>query len=308
VKKNVLWRALLLAIAAIFCITSAAVKTATSLDKVPGLLKTPEGKKVFREQMAGRPAPDKLGLSLPAGLTDKDITGLLIPGSNAPLNTIGAKPLASQPDLYIAIVCTGGDLPTTVYDTRCAQSQTSEVKPSLQITLGLIEVKPGAPPHLAAKPLVVDLGVDWGHADLSSAPDALGDATGDTIRPDEIDGFDLAPYRIALATPAFGVRGSWMDGYSGGMASYSALYLFAVIDGALKQVFATPMSAYKDIAGDWNKDGTRQHDITDTANVLVISTHQTDGYFNLILKSRSGRAHRLFRWSAIASAYRASGG
>lgn len=303
-KKTVFWRALLLVFFAVFWAPLAAAETASSLDKVPGLLKTPEAKKAFRVQIEGQPAPDKLGLHLPNGLTSKDITALLIPGSQAPLNAVGAKPLASHAGLYIAIVCTGGDLPKMSYDTPCAQAQASDAKPPLRVTLGLVEAGQAAPPHLAAKPLVLDLGVDWRHARLSSTPDALDDAKGDTIRPDGIDGFDLAPYRIAPAVPAFGLRGSWMDGYSGGMASYSALFLFAAVDGALRQVFTAPVSAYKDIAGDWNKDGTRQHDITESADVLVISSHKTDGYFDLILKSRSGHDHRVYRWSAPAMAYR----
>jgi hypothetical protein len=44
-----------------------------------------------------------------------------------------------------------------------------------------------------------------------------------------------------------------------------ALYLFAIGGDRLRQVFAAPMSAYRDIAGDWHKDATRDHDITDSA-------------------------------------------
>ena len=37
--------------------------------------------------------------------------------------------------------------------------------------------------------------------------------------------------------------------------------LILYVDGAVKQILAVPMSAFKDVAGDWNKDGTRDHQI-----------------------------------------------
>lgn len=87
------------------------------------------------------------------------------------------------------------------------------------------------------------------------------------------------------------------------MASY-ALYLFAVADGALKMVLAVPMSSYTDIAGDWHKDGTRKHDITQSANILIVSKHSTNGHFDLRLKSRTGHWQRHYQWSPATAAYR----
>lgn len=294
--------AALLLLCPMFAIVPQAsrAETAKSLGQVPSLLKTPEAKKVFKEQMEGAPTPDKLGIRLPAGLTAKAIAALVLPADNkAPLNTVGAKALPDQPDLYAAIVCTGGDVPTGPTDMKCNQFSGSNAKPPLQAHLGVIEMKPGAAPRLIAKPTTVDGTVTWRNTGLPSAPDAL-----DGPSPQQYDGFDLAPYRISKTERAFGLRGAWSDSYSGGMGSYSALYLFAVIDGTLKEVLAVPMSSYKDIAGDWHKDGTRSHDITQGANVLIISKRSTNGYFDLLLKARIGHWQRLYQWSKAAGAYR----
>ncbi len=250
--------------------------------------------------------PDLLGLHLPPGLAAPVIARLLLPADNtAPLNAVGARPLPGQPDRYIAIVCTGGDIPTGKDDPRC--SQYAGAHPPLHAYVGLIEAQPGRNPHLLARPASVDGMVDWRHTDLPTAPEALDDAHGDRIPASSWNRFDLAPYRIALGRTAFGLRGGWSDGFSGGMASYDALFLFAVRHGALREVLAVPMSSYQDLAGDWHKDGTRDHEISQGANILLVGTHRTDGHFDLLLKSRDGRHHRLYRWSAAAGAYRPVG-
>ncbi len=298
------WLGLLLTLAA----PAAFGQTAHSLDQVPGLLKTPESKQVFREQIEGQPAPDRLGVHLPDGLSAKQITALLLPpGISAKLNVVGAKPLPGEADQYVAIVCVGGDIPTSKDDPTCTRSPNEDDIPPVQAYVGVIEAKPGTAPRLVATPLLVDGMVNWHDTDLPAAPEALDDAKGDKIGPDGFDGFDLAPYRIAPDRRAFGLRGAWADSYSGGGAEYSALYLFAVIDGAVHQVLAAPMSAYEDIAGDWHKDGTRDHDITDAANLLIVTAHATGGYFDLLLKSRTGHASRTYRWSAASAAYRQVG-
>jgi len=287
------------------CLNAAHAETAHSLGQVPSLLKTPESKEVFKEQMEGKPAPDKLGTHLPAGLSAQAIAALLLPAdSKSPLNSVGAKPLPGEPGLYVAIVCTGGDIPTRAEDMQCNQFPGEGAKSPLEARLGVIEVKPGVPPKLVAKSAGVDGSVNWRDTELPSAPDALDQTGSNGIRPQQYDGFDLAPYRISKTQRAFGLRGAWFDGYSGGMGSYSALYLFAIVDGTLKMVLAVPMVAYKDIAGDWNKDGTRSHDITQGANILIVSKHSTNGHFDLQLRSRTGHWQRLYQWSSTAAAYR----
>jgi hypothetical protein len=291
-----------------FQVPAAWAQTAHSLDQVPQLLKSPEAKGVYAQQMEGKPPPDNLGITLPAGLAAKDITALLLPARDTDkLNAVAAKPWPGQPDRYVALVCTGGDIPTGPDDPPCSQSQGDDSKPPLRVFLGVIEAKAGAQPRLAAKPLAVTGMVNWRDTTLPSAPDALDDAKGDEISPDAYSGFDLAPYRIAADQPAFGLRGTWSVMYSGGGGDWSALYLFAVVDGAGRQVLAVPMSVLKDVAGDWHKDQTRDHQITDESNILIVTQHSADGHFDLLLKSRTGHQQRLYQWSASAEAYKPAG-
>jgi len=286
---------------------AAIAQTAHSLDQVPALLKTPEARNFYAQQMAGAPAPDKLGVHLPTGLSAQQITALLPPPAGAKLNVVGAKPLPGQADRYVALVCTGGSIPTGPDDTPCTRVLGDDAASPLQVMLGVIEMKPGAAPTLAAKSLRVDGKVNWKDTALPAAPQALDDAADGTITPDGYDGFDLAPYKIATDQTAFGLRGVWTESYSGGGANYSALYLFGVIDGAVKQILAVPMSAFQDIAGDWHKDGTRDHQITDAANLLVVTSHSTAGHFDLLLKSRTGNRQRTYRWSAATATYQPAG-
>lgn len=283
-------------------------QTAHSLDQVPGLLKTPESKQVFAEQMEGKPAADRLGLHLPDGLTAQQIAGLLLPaGAGTKVNIVGARKLPDQPDRYVAIVCVGGDVPSRPDDTPCNRYPGEDTTPPVQAYVGVIAAKPGTPPTLVAGPLRVDGMLNWRDTDLPAAPQALDDAKEDAIAPDGFDGFDLAPYQITPNQRAFGLRGTWSEAYSGGGAQYGGLYLFAVIDGAMRQILAVPMSAYQDIAGDWHKDGTRDHQITDAANVLIVTGHSTDGYFDLRLNRRAGHSSRTYRWSAATGTYRLVG-
>jgi hypothetical protein len=275
-----------------------------SLDQVPGALKTPEGKATFSEQMEGTPAPDALGIHLPVALSAKIITDLLIPpdDSNA-RNFIGAKPWPARPDSYVAIVCTGGAEPLEA-DPQCAQPRDYDKKQQpLHVYLGVIEVKDGAAPRLVAKSDPVNVTVNWKNSGLPAQPMAVEDAKGAPIVPDRFDRFDLAAYKITPDTLAFGLRGNWFEGYSGGGAEYGSLHLFALEGDVLKPVLSVPMSAYSDVAGEWHKDQTRNHTIKEGSNVLVVSPHAVDLHFDLSVKNRSGHWQRLYRWSKTAGVY-----
>ncbi len=284
---------------------TANAETVHSLDQVPGHLKTPEARETFREQIVGKPAPDRLGAHLPAALPAAAVTRLLVPdGDRAAATVVGAKPWRS--DLFVAIVCTGGAPPFDPKAPQCGRPDRVSKAPPLHIYLGVLEHK-GAAPKLLAKSGPVDCAMRWDDSGLPRQPAAADEANGAPIAPDSIDRFDLAPYVIAPGQTAFGLRGTWSEGYSGGGASYTGLCLYAAEGTRLKQVLAVPMSAYADIAGEWHKDGTRDHDITEADNVLQISTHKAHGHFDVTVKNRKGRWRRTFRWSQAAGAYRALG-
>jgi hypothetical protein len=286
----------------------AWAETVHSLDRVEKNLKTPEAKKFFSEQMEGKPAPDLLGIHLPAVLPDSAITGLLVPpGDSAKRNLIGAKPWPVRPDLYVAIACTGGAEPYSPNEPRCARSPGDEKEPPLHVYLGVIEAKDGSAPHLVAASDPVDCAMDWSKSGLPRQPMAADDTKDGIIVPQSFDRFDLARYKIAAEQPAFGLRGGWTESYSGGGANFTGLCLFTTEGDKLKQVLAVPMSAYSDVAGDWHKNQTRDHDITDAANVLIVSSNSTDGHFDLIVKGPAkGRQQRVFQWSKAGGAYQAA--
>ncbi|VVE37876.1 hypothetical protein PHO31112_03989 [Pandoraea horticolens] len=48
------------------------------------------------------------------------------------------------------------------------------------------------------------------------------------------------------------------------------LWACSVLRDALRVVFAAPMMYYKTIAGDWNQDGVRNHDVYDAGNVMNV--------------------------------------
>lgn len=260
----------------------ARAATVHSLDQVTGRLKTSEGKSVWRQQMAGKPGPDGLGVRLPTGLSASAIAAVLLPaGDRRTPSIIGAKPWPGQPGRLVAIVCTGA----AAFDASapvCRRPDDEKGAP-MRAYLGVIEAKRGQPPHLVARSGPVDGKIDW-NSDMP-APEA-GSEGGGIPLPTSVIGFDLAPFQIAPGQPAFGLRAAWDYGYAGGFANYQALYLFAIEGGQLRQVLASPMSAFEDIAGEWHKDGTRDHQITDDANILVVTPHRTAGHFDLIVKAK----------------------
>ena len=286
----------------------AAAQTVHSLDQVPKVLKTPEAKATFAQQIEGKPAPDGLGARLPTGLSESLIAGLLVPASDrTPVSLVGARALPGQPGVYVAIACTGGEKPGPSDDKTCDQTNFGAPRPDMRVYVGLIDTAAGVPPRLAAKPALLRDKVDWRDTILGDAPDAVEETKDGRLSPDSLTRFDLAPYVIAPGQRAFGLVGHWNVGYAGGGADYDALYLFAVVDGTVTQILATPISFSKMLAGDWHKDGTRDHDMTEGANVLVVTTHATNGHFDILQKARTDKARRVFKWSAAGNRYEADG-
>lgn len=56
------------------------------------------------------------------------------------------------------------------------------------------------------------------------------------------------------------------------------LELYAIKDNKIINVFSNLVYQYQDIAGDWNQDGTRQHDISESKYILKIRTAKTAGF------------------------------
>nr|WP_232458018.1 hypothetical protein [Burkholderia ubonensis] len=109
--------------------------------------------------------------------------------------------------------------------------------------------------------------------------------------------------KLRAGDAAFGVRAGWSIPYAGGGASFEALYLFRIDGNTLRVVFAQLMMFYRNNAGDWHPDGTRDHDITDGSNALNVLPTSTDGFRDLQLRQRGGKWRQTFRWSARDGEY-----
>jgi hypothetical protein len=245
---------------------------------------------------------DGLGTRLPPPLSANAIAGLLLPAADqGKASLIGAKAWSGYPDGFVAIACVGGPA-ADPHLPQCRQPAYLDPGPPLRLFLGIIAAKPGMAPRLVARAGPIATGVDWNHTNLS-APETGADAASGLVAPQSFDRFDLAPYRIAPGETAFGLRGRWDEPSAGGLAAYSALYLFAVDGGELRQVLAVPISAFEDRAGP--PGGGR--DRSDARNILVISPHLSDGHFDLIVRDAAGGWRQPYRWSNPDRAYRPGG-
>jgi len=287
-------------LALLLCLVTAPAfaQRANSLDAVPGLLKSPEAKAVWAEQMEGRPAPDHLGTRELAGLDAGMLRRLLVPGVAADrIVLLGARRWAQHPGHVVALVCYREDAPRNASaDPSCETGDTAQV-------LGVLRVGDAGDAQLVAR-LRLDDGIAWPLLSWGGAQPLRMEDAGASAIPERWERFDLAAYRLSSGAPALGLRGGWSEGYAGGGAFYSALYLFELRGDTLKQVFGGAMSMYRDIAGNWNDDGTREHDIEEWAGVLIVEPRTHHGRQDLRLRERGGRGGDLYRWSPAADGYR----
>ncbi|WP_175950604.1 hypothetical protein [Burkholderia sp. BCC0405] len=289
-----------------------AAGTAHSLDQVPGKFSSPDARAAYARDMSGGPEQDGFGVRLPPGFTKEALVAQLAPGQ--PLERVvlvGAKPWPQRPGAFVAIVCAAPadglarevlkfNAPTDCegFDRHPDADETKEL-----VWLGVFERGPDGAPRLVARteqPL--DQGIDWSQTNIES-PDSRRKANDFSIRPERWLRFDLAPYALRPGDAAFGVRAGWSIGYAGGGASFEALYLFRIDGKVLRIVFAQPMMSYQDIAGDWHRDGTRDHDISESSNTLNVLSTSTEGFHDLQLRQRGGKWRQTFRWSAADGEY-----
>ncbi len=289
--------------------------TAHSLDQVPGKLDSPEARAAFERDMSGAPDTDGFGTRLPPGFTRQALIAQLAPGQDpARVVLVGAKPWPQRPGAFVAIVCAAqsDELARQVLRFRAPSdcdgydfgADADTVKGL--VWLGVFDRGPDGVPRLVARtgrPL--DEATDWSRTNLDS-PDYLEQVKSTNPRelhPQQWLRFDLAPYLLRTGDAAFGVRAGWSIGYAGGGASFEALYLFRIDGDALRVVFAQPMMFYRNIAGDWHPDGTRDHDITEGSNTLAVLPTSTNGLRDWQLHERGGKWRQTFRWSARDGAY-----
>lgn len=284
--------------------------TVRSLDQARGAIQTEDARKMYDSQMSGSPQPDGLGVKLPPGFTREFLAQQLAPGQDPKrLILAGAKPWPQRPGAYVAIVCLASTPERAERLIKFGGGECSELsrdEDSNTAWVGVFGTTPGAPPRLLARTDgPVKTPTDWSGSNIDLPVDlATQDANAPVESlPSEWKRFDLAPYKIAPGAVAFGIRAGWSEGYSGGGANFEALYLFHVDGPTLRVVFAQPMSYFKSIAGDWHPDGTRDHDMSDASNILVVLPEKTDGYFDLQLRQQGEKWKRTLKWSAGKRGY-----
>jgi len=96
---------------------------------------------------------------------------------------------------------------------------------------------------------------------------------------------DLAPYRMNENTMAVGLRSSVSIGYAGGGIGREELYLFASYGTQLLKVLTINALDYNMIAGDWNPDGSRNHDGFYNKSTLHVLKTKTNGFYDYLVKT-----------------------
>ncbi|PXH02225.1 hypothetical protein DMR07_09055 [Citrobacter freundii] len=280
-------------------LSPAFATTVQNLDAVPGVIQHTEGKQIFAEQMAGATPAKGFG-ELPQGLSENQWIGWVAPNEN-PNNLIltGAKAWGKD-GKYIGVACFADNQAdagqTKKYaDNTCPENYNNGRANKLYLGVFSWQNQQLQPIARLEKPL--NQISAWNKAAEKGSDD-------ESVRPlAYYTKLDLAPYRIAPDTLAFGVRGGYSDAYSGGGAFYEVLELYTIKDSKIINVFSDLVYYYSDIAGDWNKDGTRQHDISESKYILKLRSAKTQGFYDLEVVNLQDKSSQIFHWSESLQQY-----
>ena len=280
-------------------LSPAFATTVQNLDAVPGVIQHTEGKQIFAEQMAGATPAKGFG-ELPQGLSENQWIGWVAPNEN-PNNLIltGAKAWGKD-GKYIGIACFADNQADAgqakkYADNTCPENYNNGRANKLYLGVFSWQNQQLQPIARSEKPL--NQISAWNKAAEKESDD-------ESVRPlAYYTKLDLAPYRIAPDTLAFGVRGGYSDAYSGGGAFYEVLELYTIKDSKIINVFSDLVYYYSDIAGDWNKDGTRQHDISESKYILKLRSAKTQGFYDLEVVNLQDKSSQIFHWSESLQQY-----
>lgn len=280
-------------------LSPAFATTVQNLDAVPGVIQHTEGKQIFAEQMAGATPAKGFG-ELPQGLSENQWIGWVAPNEN-PNNLIltGAKAWGKD-GKYIGVACFADNQADAgqakkYADNTCPENYNNGRANKLYLGVFSWQNQQLQPIARSEKPL--NQISAWNKAAEKESDD-------ESVRPlAYYTKLDLAPYRIAPDTLAFGVRGGYSDAYSGGGAFYEVLELYTIKDSKIINVFSDLVYYYSDIAGDCNKDGTRQHDISESKYILKLRSAKTQGFYDLEVVNLQDKSSQIFHWSESLQQY-----
>lgn len=299
-------------------IFAETAKRVPSLNQVPAVIKSKDGLDQYREQMSGVAKPDGFGTLLPGGLTAKDIAALIAPGQDVSLATlIGAKAWPYRANSFVVIACFARTNKEYDDDKRNSKepSCSKYYDPSRDngrgyfdkpVYLGVLEYKLGDKPTLISsygKPL--DTKTGWKSSKLEGPRGKFNAPSSEEsdLMPEEYMRFDFAPYKITEADTAIGLRLGWNEGYSGGTGYFEALSLFRIDGNRLINILSEPIYYYQDLAGSWNKDGTRNHEFLESQNVLSVLPSKTEGFYDLQIRTLKSKWKQVFVWDSKTSRY-----
>jgi hypothetical protein len=276
-------------------------KTVQSLGEVPNAIQYSEGKQFFAEQVQGLESINEFG-ALPDDIDKIAYLNWIAPEEDLSLVTlVGAKAWGDD-NTYVGMACfarnkKGAKSAQKYQDTTC--SEDSDLWQAKKFYLGVFKWQNNIFTPIARSGLI-EQPVSWENSNLGS-PAIYEDGP---VPPQSYNEFDLANYRIAPDTLVFGVRAHFMETYSGGGAFFQALQLFMIKGEKIINIFSEPMYFYKDTAGAWHKDRTREHTISEEKNILMLLKHQTDGYYDIRVKQLNSTWHQDFIWSKELQRYK----
>ena len=285
----------------------AHAKTVRSLDQVSGEIHSNEIAAEYDYQMSGTAKPDGFGsVARSDGATANALVKLLAPQTKtANIGLIGLRKW--QGNQYIASFCAYHEPMKWEYATEKSRYVhcSNNTQTYRQITFAVVEQKNGVW-QLAAEPYTEMFKPQNRQTERNVRRSAfsLENRDGDTVI-GKMDRLDLAPYQLNENTRAFGVRYTAHVGYAGGGAMNQAMTLFAVLDGKLKPVLTVETYQFENLAGDWNPDGTRQHDIESTEYILKMSPKQTHGFYDIVWRETRSRRpqQKTFTWQPAQQRY-----
>lgn len=306
-KINRLVIGLVLSVLSLF-VTAKTPQQVSSLEQVPKLIKSKEGSAQYLEQMDGVEKPDGFGTVLPSGLSAQEIVSLIAPKEDLKLATlVGAKAWPYRPDSFVVIACFSRN--KKEYDSQKKYSQEATCKKYYDsdrnrdidqpVYLGVLEYKANVikPTLIASYGKPLNIKTNWESSKLV-VPFQHISKNKNSIMPGEYERFDFAPFKINDTETAFGLRLGWNEGYSGGTGYFEGLALFKIEGTQIINILSEPIYYYQDIAGEWHKDSTRDHEFYEGRNVLSMLSDKTDGYYNIQIKTQDSHWKRLFKWNS----------
>lgn len=260
------------------------------LSQVPGHIQDRDNQQIYAQQMNGTPLPQNgLGIPLPAGITQSQIIQLLQIDQHQQFPVlIGVKPWRQSEHSFIALVCSVSS--QAEQQEQSKHDNEASCGDAVNVELAVFQ-QDGQALHLIGAPLTWRMSsatdkdpmlTDWDHTNLDDGPlDAV-------VSPTELVRLDLANYQLTPEIRAFGLRGSLSEGFAGGGKIFQTLTLFAVIDGQLQAVASLPIAFMDDLAGEWHKDGTRERDVSEGSNLILIGKPDETGFNTLKVKEKNG--------------------